>query len=112
MANGRVGRSRICSRTSGRWGSKPGGHDALKTAPRGYPKDHPRIDLLRNKGLVSWRQWPPGAWLGKPGAKVRVVEFLRASRPLNDWLEANVGPSTLEQPRSRLRTRAAWQHAS
>jgi uncharacterized protein (TIGR02453 family) len=78
-------------------GIETGGHDALKTAPRGYPKDHPRIDLLRNKGLVSWRQWPPGAWLGKSGAKLRVVEFLRASRPLNDWLDANVGPSTLEQ---------------
>src|SRR2546421_8271007 len=30
-------------------------HDALKTAPRGYPKDHPRIDLLRQKGLISWK---------------------------------------------------------
>ncbi len=25
--------------------------DSLKTAPRGYPKDHPRIELLRRKGL-------------------------------------------------------------
>lgn len=78
-------------------GIEAGGHDALKTAPRGYPKDHPRIDLLRNKGLVGWKQWPPAAWLGKPNAKLRVVEFLRASRPLSDWLEANVGPSTLER---------------
>lgn len=69
------------------------GHHVLKTAPKGYPKDHPRIDLLRNKGLISWQQWAPGAWLGKRSAKDRVVTFLRASKPLNDWLEANVGPS-------------------
>ena len=68
------------------------GHDSLKIVPRGYPKDHPRADLLRNKGLVSWKEWPPGVWLGKPAARTRVVEFLRASRPLNEWLEANVGP--------------------
>jgi hypothetical protein len=40
------------------------GHDALKTAPKGYPKDHPRIELLRYKGIIAWREWPAGAWLG------------------------------------------------
>jgi len=66
-------------------------HESLKTAPKGYPKDHPRIDLLRQKGLITWRSWPVGAWLGTKQAKTRVVEFLRASRPINDWLAANVG---------------------
>jgi uncharacterized protein (TIGR02453 family) len=61
----------------------------LKTVPRGYPKDHPRADLLRHKGLVSWKDWPVGAWLGTAKAKTRVVEFLRASAPLNDWLARN-----------------------
>jgi uncharacterized protein (TIGR02453 family) len=73
-----------------------GGHDSLKTAPKGYPKDHPRIELLRFKGVTCWQQWPPGPWLGKPGAKDRVVKLFRASRPLNEWLAANVGPSVLE----------------
>ena len=68
-------------------------HDALKTAPKGYPKDHPRIELLRQKGLITWKHWPVGAWLGTRQAKNRVVEFLRASRPVNDWLAANVGPA-------------------
>jgi uncharacterized protein (TIGR02453 family) len=36
-------------------------HESLKTAPRGYPKDHPRIELLRLKGLITWREWPVGA---------------------------------------------------
>src|SRR6266545_6889068 len=30
-------------------------HETLKTAPKGYPKDHPRIELLRFKGLITWR---------------------------------------------------------
>jgi uncharacterized protein (TIGR02453 family) len=68
-------------------------HDALKTAPKGYPKDHPRIELLRQKGLITWKHWPVGAWLGTRQAKTRVVEFLRASRPVNDWLASNVGPA-------------------
>ena len=28
-----------------------GAHDVLKTAPKGYAQDHPRIELLRSKGL-------------------------------------------------------------
>jgi uncharacterized protein (TIGR02453 family) len=70
------------------------GHGALKTAPKGYPKDHPRIELLRNKGLVAWQEWPPGEWLGTPGPKKGVKDFLRGCRPLNDWLAAHVGPTT------------------
>ena len=67
------------------------GHDELKTAPRGFPKDHPRIELLRCKGVVAWREWPVGRWLGNAGAKDRIVEFFRTCRPLVEWLETNVG---------------------
>ncbi|HEX6075963.1 MAG TPA: DUF2461 domain-containing protein [Micromonosporaceae bacterium] len=70
-------------------------HESLKTAPRGYSTDHPRIALLRHKGLVTWRQWAPGAWLSTPSAKDRVVEFLRASRPMRGWLDSHVGPSAV-----------------
>jgi uncharacterized protein (TIGR02453 family) len=77
-------------------GIQAGGFDALKTAPKGYPKDHPRIGLLRYKGVTSWVHWTPGPWLGKPGAKDRIAKFFRTSQPLNEWLAANVGPSELE----------------
>jgi uncharacterized protein (TIGR02453 family) len=77
------------------------GHDTLKSAPKGYPKDHPRIELLRYKGLIAWKEWPVGAWLGTRKAKDRVVDFLRAAKPLNQWLEANVGPSELPEDRRR-----------
>jgi uncharacterized protein (TIGR02453 family) len=75
------------------------GHDTLKTAPKGYPKDHPRIELLRYKGLIAWKDWPAGAWLGTSKAKDRVVAFSEAARPMSRWLRANVGPSASSRDR-------------
>jgi uncharacterized protein (TIGR02453 family) len=77
------------------------GHETLKTAPRGYPADHPRIDLLRCKGLIAWKEWPVEAWLATAAAKQRVAGFLAATQPLADWLKINVGPSAEPQARRR-----------
>ena len=66
-------------------------HEVLKTAPRGVAKDHPRIDLLRHKGIAMMKTWPVGAWLGTAKAKERVVTTLRAAVPLSDWLARYVG---------------------
>lgn len=71
------------------------GRGSLKTAPRGTPKDHPRIELLRHKGLIAWQEWEPAAWLGTAKAYDRVTGFLRAAAPLHEWLENHVGPSEL-----------------
>jgi uncharacterized protein (TIGR02453 family) len=76
-------------------GLEVSGHDQLKSAPRGYAKDHPRIELLRYKGLIAWREWPVGAWLGTRRAKSRVMEFSLQAKPLSEWLRKHVGPSTL-----------------
>jgi uncharacterized protein (TIGR02453 family) len=70
----------------------------LTTAPRGYPKDHPRIELLRMKGLVTWKQWPVEPWLATARAKDNVVGVLRASVPLGQWLDTHVGASEAEFP--------------
>jgi uncharacterized protein (TIGR02453 family) len=69
------------------------GHESLKKVPRGYPADHPRADLLRQKGLYAWKQWRVEPWLGTPSARDEVVSFLAAVRPLSDWLAGHVGPS-------------------
>jgi uncharacterized protein (TIGR02453 family) len=69
------------------------GSESLRSAPRGYPKDHPRIDLLRHRGLYAWRSWPVGAWLGTASAKKRVVDMLRSAEPLQTWLDDRVGRS-------------------
>lgn len=74
-------------------------NDSLKTAPKGYPKDHPRIDLLRGKGITVWQLWPPAAWLGTSKAKERVVTVLRAAVPLNEWLSEHVGGTDLDRSR-------------
>ena len=65
----------------------------LKTAPRGYPRDHPRVELLRMKGLVTWKEWPVEPWLETAEAKDKVVAVLRASLPLTRWLDVHVGAS-------------------
>jgi uncharacterized protein (TIGR02453 family) len=70
------------------------GHESLKTAPKGYAKDHPRIELLRQKGLIAWKHWPVGSWLGSAQAKKRVVDVLHAAQPLCSWLDKQVGPTT------------------
>ena len=70
----------------------------LKTAPRGYAKDHPRIELIRRKGLTAFRSWEPGAWLHTRAVVKRVRDSWNATGDLNDWLDAHVGPSTLPPP--------------
>jgi uncharacterized protein (TIGR02453 family) len=66
----------------------------LKTAPRGYPRDHPRVELLRHKSVAVMRRFPPAGWLATPAAADRITEVWRAARPLNGWLATHVGPST------------------
>jgi len=66
------------------------GHGALKSAPRGYPADHPRVALLRYKGVTAWKQWPVEPWLETPEAKDHIVSFLRTTQPLRSWLTAHV----------------------
>ena len=69
--------------------------DALKTAPRGYPKDHPRIELLRRKWMTAGKDFGAPAWLhtGKTIDRIRAV--FTAAGPLNEWLDLHVGPSTM-----------------
>jgi uncharacterized protein (TIGR02453 family) len=72
------------------------GTDPLKTAPKGYPRDHARIDLLRYRGIVAMRQWPVASWLGTTQARTRIVDVLRSARPVCDWLDEHVGPSSAD----------------
>jgi uncharacterized protein (TIGR02453 family) len=82
-----------------RRGGEIGAHDEVKTAPRGYPADHPRIELLRLKGIIGWWDHEPGPWLSTAETRDRVADGWRALAPLNAWLAANVGPSELPAAR-------------
>jgi uncharacterized protein (TIGR02453 family) len=73
------------------------GH-ALKTAPRGFPRDHPRIELLRHKSLAGMRTFAPARWLATKAAATRVTDVWRATAELNGWLSRHVGPSTEAPP--------------
>lgn len=68
---------------------------ALKTAPRGVPKDHHHIRWMRHKGLFVWKQLGAPKWLSSRATLGKVTAAWRATAPLDDWLEAHVGPSTL-----------------
>jgi uncharacterized protein (TIGR02453 family) len=67
----------------------------LKVAPRGYARDHPRVELLRHKGITAGRALAPGRWLATGKAKDRVLETWRGAAPLQEWLDRHVGPSEL-----------------
>ncbi|MBK9179026.1 MAG: DUF2461 domain-containing protein [Acidimicrobiales bacterium] len=71
------------------------GGEALKTAPRGWPKDHPRVRFLRHKGLTIGRTFAPAPWLHTARARDRIVRVWRDGAATNAWLDAHVGPSTI-----------------
>jgi uncharacterized protein (DUF2461 family) len=73
-------------------GLAPDGVRALVGRPRGCPRDHPRLPLMRLRGLHVDREWPAGDWLATVEALNRVRAAWRAARPLADWLDAHVGP--------------------
>jgi uncharacterized protein (TIGR02453 family) len=66
--------------------------EVLKTAPRGYPKDHARVGLLRHKALFGGRRLDPGS---KGITARRALDHARATweacGPMNAWLDEYVG---------------------
>lgn len=79
----------------------PGGAEPLTTAPRGYPRDHPRIELLRRKGLIAADRLT-GSGL-RDGDRVLefVVATFEAGAPLNRWLAKHVGEREREPESGR-----------
>lgn len=64
------------------------GGDKLKTKPKGYTIDHPRIELLRHQTITAGREFGAPDWL----TTNETVEHVRAAwedmRPLIEWLAA------------------------
>jgi uncharacterized protein (TIGR02453 family) len=63
----------------------------LVRAPRGYPADHPRLELLRRRSLTVAHRHDIGPWLHRPAAGTRIREELQAAAPLVRWLRKHVG---------------------
>jgi uncharacterized protein (TIGR02453 family) len=67
--------------------------DQLRTRPRGYPADHPRLDLLRHKSIYGWTQWEPAEWMHTPECTDRILQAWEVLVPLGLWLRTHVGAS-------------------
>ncbi len=72
-----------------------GAIDELKTAPRGYDRDHPRIELIRRKGLMLSKDLGAPKWLHTKQVEKKIRECWEGARDVCDWLDAHVGPSTM-----------------
>ncbi|ASR02798.1 DUF2461 domain-containing protein [Gordonia rubripertincta] len=62
------------------------GGDRLKTAPRGYDVDHPRIELLRHKSLFAGRDYGFDDVIHTSALVDRVRQDWRETNTLVDWL--------------------------
>ncbi|BDH56198.1 DUF2461 domain-containing protein [Tsukamurella sp. PLM1] len=62
------------------------GGDTLKTAPRGWDTDHPRIELLRHRSLTVMRDYGFGEIIGSPKLVDEIRKHWRQTTPLLDWL--------------------------
>ena len=67
------------------------GGDQLKTKPRGFTADHPRLELLRHKSLTATRAHGVPDWMSTPAVLDHVRAEFASMRPLVGWLTANVG---------------------
>jgi uncharacterized protein (TIGR02453 family) len=77
--------------------------ESLRNAPRGYPRDHSRLELLRHKALIAGRRLPGTAAIGREAALGHVAGTWRAAASLNAWLDQHVAISTLAVPQRRRR---------
>lgn len=73
----------------------------LVRGPRGYPADHPRMEMLRRRRLTVARRQEIGRWVERPAAGKRIREQLEAAGPLVRWLRTHVGPTERGADRAR-----------
>ena len=72
--------------------------DPLRTAPKGYPRDHPAVGLLRRRRFTAERRFTSPDDLADPArARDAVFGSWDAARPLTRWLasRASGAPATL-----------------
>lgn len=67
-----------------------GAEGPLKTAPRGYSTDHPRIQYLRWKGAAIVQEWPKDDWMHTPDTLDAIRSVWHAADPLKTWLNTHL----------------------
>ncbi len=63
---------------------------AVKTRPKGFDADHPRLELLRRKEMMALRRVGTPGWLTTPQAVDEVRRSWRQLRPLTEWVLEHV----------------------
>ncbi len=74
---------------------------SVATAPRGYPKDHERIELLRRKSLTLGARLKFGRGISRADGLQFVTKTWRAAAPVTGWLDRHVGATTAPTGRRR-----------
>ena len=69
--------------------------DSLTTAPKGWSKDHPNIDLLRLTNLAIDKYLDTAGWMSTSECYERVRDEWLIVEELNAWLAERVGRSEL-----------------
>jgi len=77
--------------------------ESLATAPRGYPKDHERIELLRRKSLSLGATLDADRGISRADGLKFVTKTWRAAAPVTSWLDERVGASALPVQRAGRR---------
>lgn len=67
--------------------------ERLKTTPRGYDADHPRIELLRHKQLLAGKPYGFADFIHTGELADHVRADWRALKPLVAWLERAFAPA-------------------
>jgi uncharacterized protein (TIGR02453 family) len=67
------------------------GGETLKTAPRGYDVDHPRIALLRHKAMTLGKTYGFEPFIHTPELLDRVRADWREASPFVDWVCLHAG---------------------
>ena len=67
------------------------GGDTLKTAPRGYPADHPRIALLRHRSMTFGKPYGFAPVIHTPQVLDLVRADWRDATPFLEWVEDHTG---------------------
>ncbi|NNE29053.1 MAG: DUF2461 domain-containing protein [Saprospiraceae bacterium] len=65
------------------WGEIEG--DVVKTAPKGYSKDHPAIDLLRHKSFIVTHHFKDKE-VTSPGFVKELLKYFKAMAPLFNYM--------------------------
>jgi uncharacterized protein (TIGR02453 family) len=67
------------------------GGEQLKTSPRGYDADHPRIELLRHKSMSLGKSYGFEPFIHTPELLDRVRDDWREASPFVQWVSDNAG---------------------